>query len=71
MRRKDNVLAWISLLKERAATWQRRWRKRFLRRVRLRNNKGREQGAGFGVCEGRFLVAGAPRNDKMEKNSAT
>jgi len=49
MRRKDNVLAWISLLKERAATWQRRWRKRFLRRVRLRNDKG---ACGFGMTRG-------------------
>jgi hypothetical protein len=65
------VRAWVTLLNERAATWQRTWRKRFLLRVRLRNDKGREQGAGFGVCNGRFLVAGAPRNDKMGKSSAT
>ena len=60
MRRKDNVGAWITLLNERAATWQRPWRKRFLRRVRRRNDKMAGAGVGFGVCKGRFFVAGAP-----------
>jgi hypothetical protein len=38
--------AWITLLNERAATSQRAWRKRFLRRARRRNDK---MAFGFGM----------------------